>query len=100
MNLRFSVIVPTYQRPAAIVDCIKALALMRYPKDRFEVIVVDDGSSEPVEAAIGKFGRDVQLRVIRQPNAGPAAARNAGVRIARGEYLGLRMTTAWRMANG
>jgi glycosyltransferase involved in cell wall biosynthesis len=87
MNLRFSVIVPTYQRPAAIVDCIKALTLMRYPKDRFEVIVVDDGSSEPVEAAIGKFGRDVQLRVIRQPNAGPAAARNAGVRIARGEYL-------------
>jgi glycosyltransferase involved in cell wall biosynthesis len=87
MSLHFSVIVPTYQRPAAIVDCIKALTFIRYPKDRFEVIVVDDGSSEPVEAVIRKFGGDVQLRVIRQPNAGPAAARNAGIKIARGEYL-------------
>ena len=87
MSLHFSVIVPTYERPAAIVNCVRALTLLRYPKDQFEVIVVDDGSSEPVEAAIGKFGGDVQLRVIRQTNAGPAAARNAGIKIARGEYL-------------
>src|SRR2546428_6111424 len=87
MSLRFSVIVPTYERPAAIVSCIRALTLLHYPKDRFEVIVVDDGSAEPVEAMIGKFGGALQLRVIRQANAGPGSARNAGVKIARGEYL-------------
>ncbi len=54
-----------------------------YPADQFEVIVIDDGSSMPIDAWSG----DSRVRVIRQDNKGPAAARNAGIASARGAFL-------------
>jgi len=87
MSVKFSIIVPTYGRPAAITSCVEAFTCLSYPNDRFEVIVVDDGSAQPVEALLGKFRGVVELRIVRQANAGPAAARNAGLNMARGEYV-------------
>jgi GT2 family glycosyltransferase len=83
----FSIVVPTYNRPFELEGCLSALAALDYPPDRFEVIVVDDGSAEPL-AAVGAPGADrLNLRLIRQENAGPAAARNRGVEEARGTWL-------------
>ena len=79
----FSVIVPTYRRPERLAACLRALAGLDYPRDRFEVIVVDDGGGATVDGA--PTGLDVTLHV--QPHAGPAAARNTGAARARGEYL-------------
>src|SRR5439155_7418667 len=50
-----------------------------------EVIVVDDGSTDSTPAIIDSYGK--RIRHLRQANSGPATARNAGVRIASGEYL-------------
>ena len=85
---RFSVIVPTFNRQARLATCLNAIARLDYPKDLYELIVIDDGGDN--EQAV----RDVvealpmaNVRLIRQQNAGPAAARNAGARAAANPYL-------------
>lgn len=83
-DLAVSVIVPTYNRPDRLARCIAALARQEAPAGGFEIVVVDDGSREPVqvEPALSE-----QVTVVRQANAGPAAARNAGAARARGRLL-------------
>jgi GT2 family glycosyltransferase len=58
-----------------------------YPRDRFEVIVVDDGSEPPPEGVVASFRDPLDVMLLTQPRAGPAAARNAGAAKARGEFL-------------
>jgi glycosyltransferase involved in cell wall biosynthesis len=83
----FSVVVPTFQRPDGLARCLEALAAQELPRDRFEVVVVDDGSAEPPRGIVARFAATLDVRLIEQSNAGPAAARNAGAAAARGDYL-------------
>lgn len=83
----FSIIIPTYNRPARLANCLSAIAQLDYPRDRFEVIVVDDGSKTSMESVVTPFGDQLQLTLIRQSNSGPAAARNAGAAQANGRFL-------------
>ncbi|MGH8850248.1 MAG: glycosyltransferase [Casimicrobiaceae bacterium] len=83
----FSIIVPTYNRPAQLAVCLQACARLDYPPDCFELIVVDDGGSVPLDEVVARFHEVLTLRLLRQDNAGPAAARNTGASAARGEYL-------------
>ena len=87
MSLPFiSVVVPTRDRLQHLQHCLGALADLDYPRDRFEVIVVDDGGTatlpEPPPRA-----RDMDLTIVRQAHRGPGAARNAGVERARGSLV-------------
>lgn len=86
-NPFFSIVVPTYNRPRNIASCLEALSRVDYPRDRFEVIVVDDGSEVPVRTFISHFFDKMNLTVITQENAGPSMARNAGAKRARGDFL-------------
>ena len=81
-----SIVVPTHDRPAQLAACVAALSRLRYPHDRLEIVVVDDGSPTPVDRGSLDHGR-VRLQVARQGRAGPAAARNAGAGLADGELL-------------
>jgi glycosyltransferase involved in cell wall biosynthesis len=83
----YSVVVPTYQRGTALERCLHALASQTLERDRFEVVVVDDGSIVPPRAAVARASARLDVRLIEQANAGPASARNAGARAARGEYV-------------
>jgi GT2 family glycosyltransferase len=83
----FSVVVPTYDRPRPLAECLVALAGLDYPRDRLEVVVADDGSPEPPEGVVAGFSDRLDLRLLRLPHGGPARARNAGAEAARGEYL-------------
>lgn len=85
--LRFSVVVPTYNRAASLEACLAALAKQDVPRDTYEVIVVDDGSRTPPRDLIARFANTMQVRLIEQANAGPAAARNAGAFAAQAPYL-------------
>jgi GT2 family glycosyltransferase len=89
--IRYSVIVATYNRPAKLAVCLGALLRLDYPRDAYEVIVVDDGSPAPLDAVVAEAQsarpNGPRLRLIRQANAGAAAARNAGARIAEGEFI-------------
>jgi GT2 family glycosyltransferase len=82
-----SVVIPTRDRPERLARCLEALANQTLPRHEFEVIVADDGSSEPVAPVAKSFGDRINVRVVRQGSRGPAAARNAGARQARGKLL-------------
>jgi glycosyltransferase involved in cell wall biosynthesis len=83
----FTVVVPTYRRPLALEACLNALAAVDYPRERFEVVVVDDGSPEPPVAVVEQAAAGLDARLVVQANAGPAAARNRGAAVARGDFL-------------
>jgi glycosyltransferase involved in cell wall biosynthesis len=85
MNLSLSVIIPAYNVAEYITDSICS-ALAQTFSD-LEVIVVDDGSTDATYEMAASVKSD-RLRIIRQTNAGPAVARNTGIRAAQGEYIG------------
>ncbi len=81
--LMISVIVPTYNRTEPLLRALHSILEQSRPAD--EIIVVDDGSEEDVAAVLAPLGD--QITLIRQDNAGVAAARNTGVAVARGTWL-------------
>jgi GT2 family glycosyltransferase len=83
----FSVVIPTYNRPHRLQACLQSLSQLDYPRDRFEVIVVDDGSAVDLVPVVEPFQALLNLTLLRQRNAGPANARNTGAAIAKGEFL-------------
>lgn len=83
----FSIVIPTYNRPERLANCLKVIALLDYPRDRFEVIVVDDGSKRPLDEVVAPFQSEIKIELLRQENAGPAAARNRGAAEAQGEFI-------------
>lgn len=83
----FSIVIPTYNRPERLQQCLNAIAQLDYPHDQFEVIVVDDGSQESLEAVVAPLQDCLNLRLVRQANSGPAKARNTGASMAQGKFL-------------
>ena len=86
-TIDFSIIIPTRDRHAQLSVCLDAIADLRYPRAKFEVVVVDDGSRSPVEPVVAAYRERVQLTLMRQPGGGPALARNRGAAAARGRFL-------------
>jgi glycosyltransferase involved in cell wall biosynthesis len=82
---RVSVIIPVFNGAATVASAIES-ALAQTLSDR-EVIVVDDGSTDRTAAILGRYGDEI--RVIKRLNGGIAAARNSGLRAARGDYIAL-----------
>jgi len=86
-NLTFSIIIPTYERPAQLSKCLESITNLDYLKNKFEVIVVDDGSINPPEKLINSYIDRLNIRLFTQKNAGPAGARNTGAKKANGKFL-------------
>jgi GT2 family glycosyltransferase len=83
----FSIIIPTYNREAQLTDCLNACLALDYPRERFEVIVVDDGSVSPPSQIIQLLKGALNVKLFSQANSGPAAARNRGAAEAQGEFI-------------
>ena len=81
--IEVSIVIPTYGRPDQLAACLDSLEALDYPRDRFEVIVVDDGSPQPLPP----YGGALRVTLVRQAHAGPAAARNTGAAASRGRWL-------------
>ena len=79
----FSVVVPTYNRRSMLERALRSVWAQTC--DDYELIVVDDGSTDGTAEFLATLGSDV--RTVRQENQGPSAARNAGVALARGTYV-------------
>jgi glycosyltransferase involved in cell wall biosynthesis len=83
----FSIIIPTFNRPSQLTACLQAVTRLDYPRDRFEVIVVDDGNRSSAEAVVSSFSNRLNITLITQPHSGPAIARNKGATHAKGQLL-------------
>lgn len=85
MNPKVSVIIPTYNGSKYLAKTIESVINQTF-KD-IEIIVVDDGSDECLFPVLSLFSQ--QIRYIRIERSGPAAARNIGIKLAKGEYISL-----------
>jgi glycosyltransferase involved in cell wall biosynthesis len=88
-TLKVTIIIPTYNCLEKLSRALQSVEKMDFPPDNYEAIVVDDGSSD----GTGEYVKDlmgrtkINLHYVYQENRGPAAARNAGIRRAKGKYL-------------
>jgi glycosyltransferase involved in cell wall biosynthesis len=107
LSIQVSVVVPTYQRLPLLQKCLQALLRQDFPADEFEVIIVDDADTEETRSLVESFSAERQSKITEPasrsgPGAGshptilyaaamgtqgPAAARNLGWRMARGEII-------------
>lgn len=87
-----SVIIPTYNRIATIAQAVDSVLAQTYP--HIEIIIADDGSTDGTCESLAVYGNKV--RIVKQANSGPSAARNLGVSVANGDILAfLDSDDAW-----
>ena len=87
MSARLSIIVPIYNAEKTIGRCLESLLNQNYVKDDYEIICVNDGSTDRSLDIIDRFRDRPNIKIISQNNSGPATARNVGAREAVGEIL-------------
>jgi glycosyltransferase involved in cell wall biosynthesis len=81
--MKISAIIPAYNEEKMIKDAILSLKEQQFPKKDFEIVVIDDGSSDRTSEIAKKYAD----KVVKQKNSGPYIARNRGAKIAKGEIL-------------
>lgn len=83
-NIRFSIIVPLYNKENTILDTINSVLSQTYQD--FELIIVDDGSTDS-SVSIVQAIKDIRIKIIKQINKGVSSARNTGYKKAKGEWI-------------
>jgi O-antigen/teichoic acid export membrane protein/glycosyltransferase involved in cell wall biosynthesis len=97
---RISVIIPTYNRLSSLVLTLESLWLQDFDSHAYEVIVVNDGSTDGTSDYLRSHTKHPQLRYVEIENSGPYVARNRGAAVARGDILAFadddcRYPTSW-----
>src|ERR1700691_732220 len=89
MTPRISVVVPAYNAAVYLPHAIDSVLAQTYPD--WEIVIVDDGSTDNTCAVVDSYRPTLQdkLQYIHQPNRGVSAARNTGIRAARGQFIAL-----------
>lgn len=84
-----SLVISTRNRARALDACLRAVAALDYPSGRWELVIVDNGSSDHTSAVVRQFAASVpfHVRLVSEPKPGLARARNAGVRMARAKIV-------------
>ena len=91
-----SIVIPVYNGATFIADAVRAVVRQEYPA--YEIIVIDDGSTDDVAAALRD--QPVDVRLFRQENGGAASARNRGIRDASGDFIAfLDVDDMWPAGN-
>ena len=85
----YSIIVASFNRRDEIIELLDSMKTIDFTSDSFEVIIVDDGSSDGTLEFMEKYGEQAKFnfRYIRQENLGPGAARNSGMKNALGDFF-------------
>jgi GT2 family glycosyltransferase len=83
----YSIVVPTYRRRDSLARCLRAIEALDFQRDRFELLVVDDGSPTPPADLVATLDPRIQARLVCARHGGPATARNIGAGLAHGHYL-------------
>lgn len=86
----FTIIVPMRNEERYVEETVFSLTAQEYPPERFEVLVVDGGSTDASREIVSRMARShPNVRLLDNPRAIAAAARNVGIRAARGRYIGI-----------
>ena len=85
--VKLSVIIPTYNRKESLLRTLAALEKQTLPVDRFEVIVISDGSTDGTSDAISSTSFSFEVGFFEQQNSGPSVARNFGAQKANNEVI-------------
>jgi len=86
--VKVSVIIPTYNRWWILKKSLEALFNQSYPKDKYEIILIDDGSTDDTETMIESLSPSCKFKYLRnEKRMGIPRTRNRGIRKARGEYI-------------
>ena len=94
LNPKVSIIVPVFNTEDYLVKCL--LTLIKQTLKEIEIIIVNDGSTDKCPSIISLFkSEDSRIKVINQENKKQGAARNAGMKIATGEYIGFVDSDDW-----
>lgn len=92
--MKISVIIPAYNSEATLADCLESVA--RQTVRPFEVVLVDDGSTDNTRGVAARFEKRLMLRIVTQINSGLGKARNAGMSAATGDaYAFLDADDIW-----
>jgi glycosyltransferase involved in cell wall biosynthesis len=83
--MNVSVVIATFNAEGTIRDCVESLLAQSYPREDFELLVVDNASTDGTIRVVEEFGAHVRL--LREPTKGPGAARNAGVAASRSRLV-------------
>lgn len=93
-NPTISIVVPVYNVERFLVECVESI--LRQTFTDFEVILVNDGSTDTSGALVDELAqRDSRIRAVHQDNQGLAGARNSGMKVARGTFLGFVDSDDW-----
>ncbi|MCP4419414.1 MAG: glycosyltransferase [Chloroflexi bacterium] len=84
---RFSVVVPTRNRPEMLAACLQSFCQLEFPDDDWELIVVNDGGEESFTAVSPQHHQTLPLKLLEISPSGPAVARNRGANAAKFEHL-------------
>ena len=82
----FSIIIPVFNRPEEIKELLESLVALKYNKP-FEIVVVDDGSTEDCKAVVAQFLEKLSISYYFKNNSGPGDSRNFGMLKAKGDYF-------------
>jgi len=82
-----SIVIPTYNRKEVLKRCLELLFNQTYPKDKYEIILVDDGSTDGTDKMVFSLKPSCKLVYIRQKRKGPHIARNQGIKKAKGDIV-------------
>ena len=86
--MKLSIIVPVYNVDKYLVKCLDSLLMQDIPKTDYEIIIVNDGSTDSSLTIAENFkSKHANISLISQENGGLGAARNTGIRVAKGKYL-------------
>ena len=99
MKPNISIIIPVYNVETYLADCLDSILAQTF--ESFEVILVDDGSTDGSPAIAQKYAdaHSEQIRYYRKENGGPGLARNFGISKAKGDYLMFVRSTAYDQEN-
>ncbi len=88
-DIKYSIIIPSFNRADELNGLLNSLQVIDFPKDLYEVIVSDDGSTDDTEKLVNEKIKEnnYRLKYISQQNKGPGAARNAGMKKAQGNFF-------------
>lgn len=87
MPPRFSILIPTYERPSFLRELLDAWASIEPPNGGYEIVLADDGSSEPPTNIVEAYSTKLPLTFLRLPHNGVSATRQAALEACCGEYV-------------